>query len=201
MLDSVLCEIDLQGYFCNYWPTIAIYHNDICIHRGSIEDTVTLSFTLNCTNTNELIFEHYGKRSGEDNIWDTDPATEQDRKIQITDIRLNNVSIGTKLRGNLIFDTDFTDSQRTDREFVSQYTTINQSDGWMTFNGKIKFKFETPVYDWLILNKFQITKTGNQSYFSGFSDRWNYEEDLIILNEIKQVMGFDENSNSSSTET
>ena len=201
-LTRVKLEIVLQGYFCNRWPDIKIVINNNLLFEGPVVDRQNLTFEIDCTLHNKLEFYHLNKRFGESNIWDTNSVTGADCKLQIVDLILDQVSIGN-LRARMEFVAHWSQSQLQDEntEFLNQFSVIQSSDGWMTFNGAIIFCFDTPVYDWLILNKYQINKTGLQSYFSGFSDRWNYHDDLVILNEIKQIMNLDENSNNSSPKT
>lgn len=203
VVDSVVnCRIILQGYFCNHWPEIKILHNEVELYQGPVENTRVLDFVLQCRDQNCLRFEHFGKRFGQDNIWDTSVDTGDDCKLQIVDVSFDDVSIGPKLRSNMTFVTALTGDQSDNKEFIEQYSVIDRSDGWMTFNGVIDFEFETPVYDWLIVNKFRVDKTNSQAYFSGYSDRWNYQEDQDIIDDIKKLMNFDhENRSSSSAKT
>jgi hypothetical protein len=66
----------------------------------------------------------------------------------------------------------------------------------MTFNGEIVLDFETPVLNWLTIKKFQVPINEDAAYFSNYSARWHYARDLELINSIKQLMNFDENSRS-----
>lgn len=180
----VKIEITLQGYFYNHWPEFKILLNDKLLFNSTIIEKQILTFDVDCQSANQLEFIHYGKKSGENNIWDTDPVTGADCKIQILDIKFDLVSIGEKLKSNLEFNA---------QHQYQSVTIIKPSDGWMTYNGFIKFCFKTPVYDWLILNKFKLDEGQNNAFFSDFTKRWHYDQDIVVLDEIRKLMEFDEN--------
>lgn len=177
-------EITLQGYFYNHWPELKILLNGNLLFSGPVVEQQVLTFEVNCNHSNQLEFVHHSKQFGENNVWDTDPDTGADCKLQILDIKFNQVSIGPKLRSNLKFV-----AQNSDQSV----SVIETSDGWMTFNGLITLEFETPVYDWLIINKFKLEEQNDKAFYSNFTKRWHYEQDIAILDEIRKIMGFDEN--------
>jgi len=191
-MQTVIFEVDLVSKFYNHWPYFKIYHNNKLIFNDEIIENKTLVYKLDCEKHNNLVFNHYGKQFGENNVWDKNPDTGEECLVTIKDIRLNSVSIGD-LKRKLIFDVDWSDWMRNhDPSLTNSYKTFN-SDGVMVFNGTITFDFETPVYDWLILNKYKVPKS-NTAYFSNYTNRWHYEDDISVINEIKNLMNFDENS-------
>jgi hypothetical protein len=185
-------EIVLQGYFYNHWPELKILLNDKLLFDGAVIDKQTLTFDIECQDRNRLEFVHHNKQLGQNNVWDTDPHTGADCKLQIVDLKFNQVSIGARIKSGLEFTADHADQT---------VTIIKESDGWMTFNGSIVLDFETPVYDWLIINKFKLEEQKDKAFYSNFTNRWHYEQDIALLDEIRKIMGFDENCGNSCTKT
>lgn len=201
-MKQVSIEITLNGYFCNHWPEVKISLNNSELFVGSIINNKTLIFDVECESINNLTIVHQNKSFGENGIWDTNPETGEDCKVQICDIKFNQVSIGKKIRSELKFITNWSQFQlqHSSKDFIDQYSTVDPSDGWLAFNGSISIEFETPVYDWLIVKKFKINEQNDKAYYSNFTKRWHFEQDLEILDEIRTLMGFDENCCNSRTE-
>lgn len=195
LTEQVTLTVSLTGHYYNHWPNLKILHNNTTLFDQSIIDQQLLTFDLNCTETNQLKFIHYGKSFGENNIWDSSPDASEQCYININDICFNSVSIGESLKSKLIFDTEWSDLQRQHhpQEFIDQYSAI-QCYGMMNFNGSITIDFEIPVYNWLIFSKYKVPMT-DTAYFSNYSARWHYEEDLKIINEIKELLHIDKNRN------
>ena len=194
-IEPVELIVSLTGHYYNHWPNLKILHNNIVVFDGQIIDGQILKLNLNCSLTNILKFVHYGKQFGENGVWDSNSDASEQCFINIKDIKFNQVSIGEKLKAKLIFKTNWTELQRqhNTQEFIDTYSTT-QCYGSMNFNGEIELKFNTPVYDWLILSKYK-EPLADTEYFSNHSARWHYEKDLKIIKEIKELISFDKNSN------
>ena len=189
------------GHFCNHWPFLRIYHNNQILFDREITGQENIILQLDAREANELKFEHYGKSFGENGTWDCQPDAELDCFLEIKDIKFDQVSIGEKIRSNLEFQTIPTSNQQLDSDFLNEYSLIKNCNGLMNFNGTISLAYETPVYNWLTIKKFKVPVSKEEAYFSNYSIRWNYEEDLKILKELKHMMGFDENCNHCRTES
>ena len=187
-LQMTKISIDLQGYYCNHWPWVAVKLNGIELFNQQVVESITLDFDVVCDQTNLLEFEHYGKSFGTNGIWDSGP--EQDCFAQILDIRFDDVSVDNIVSG-LTFISKW--SQGSDPDQVKNFSTINNCNGLMNFNGVIGLEFDMPVYDWLIVKKYKKPIDKNIAYFSNHTARWHYEEDIRILDEIKNLMDIDEN--------
>jgi hypothetical protein len=192
---TVNIKVDVTGYYFNHWPYLRILLNDQVIHDGKIVDHQLLEFAVDCGPANRLEFVHYGKRYNDNNIWDTDGANEC--YLNINDVLFEDVGLGVHLRSQLEFETHWRPFQLTDHdsEFIQQHSRL-LSNGMMTFNGAIAIDFETPVLNWLTIKKFRVPINDDAAYFSNYSARWHYEPDLEIINSIKQLMNFNENSRS-----
>lgn len=188
MQDLVLLEIDITGHFFKQWPYIKILLNDKLVFDNQIENTQVLKFEICCNKNNKLKIIHYNKFYGDKDIWHSDGINEC--WAQLNDIKFNDVTIGLHLKSKLLFQTDWTPNQLIlhDSEFINKHSAFN-CNGKITFNGYIELQFDTPVYNWLIINKYKtpITKT---AYFSSSTQRWHYEQDVKILEEIKHLMNF-----------
>lgn len=187
--------IELEGNYCNHWPNLEITVNDLVIFDGVVEGLIQLEKTVSCLENNLLKFRHYGKRFGDLGVWDTDTNQGLDCFVKIADICFDGVSAGTEILSKLQFNTVWTQTQLAtlDPEFIKQYSSINSCNGMLNFNGAINLEFQTPVYNWLTLAKYRGPVSGKESYFSNHSIRWNYDQDLVLLEEIRNLMGIDEN--------
>ena len=190
-IEQVNLTISLTGYYYNHWPNLKILHNNVAVFDQPIIDHRLLTIDLPCDKINELKFIHYGKSFGENGVWDSSPDASEQCFINIDDILFNKVSIGETLKSKLIFDTIWSNLQleQNTQEFINTYSKI-QCYGMMNFNGSITIEFDTPIYNWLIFNKFKVPMT-DTAYFSNYSARWHYEEDLKVIDEIKELIHFD----------
>jgi len=191
--EQVSLTISLTGYYYNHWPNLKILHNNVAVFDQQIINDQLLTIDLTCDKTNELKFIHYGKSFGEDGVWDSSPDATEQCFINIKDILFNKVSISETLKSKLIFNTEWTDLQieQNTQEFIDTYSTI-QCYGMMNFNGSITIEFDTPVYNWLIFSKYKVPMT-DTAYFSNYSSRWHYDEDLKVIEEIKELIDVDKN--------
>jgi hypothetical protein len=57
----------------------------------------------------------------------------------------------------------------------------------MNFNSLFKISFETPILNWLTIAKYKM-ESKQHAYFSNYSLRWHYEEDLKLIEEIKSLI-------------
>lgn len=197
-MDIILLELDVQAYHHNHWPWLRIQHGNIVLFDREVIDLEHIELAIPRTEPCEITFTHYNKQSN-----DTSQDGSQDCKMQILDIKFDKVSIGPNLLAKLPFITKWTDQQLIDHDknFLESYSHIAASGGWLTFNGTITLKYQLPIYDWLIIQKYKVNEDNERAYYSNYTARWNYDKDLEILDEIRTTMGFDENCNSRYTKT
>jgi len=181
--------IDLQGQYCNHWPFARITVNDQELFNGAVQDSVTLMFNIDANKHNLLRIEHYGKRFGDDGVYDCAEDQSEDCVLTINDIRFEDVTVGDELMSQLFFQTCWTDAQlRTMSEQQrSEMNLTSAKCGIMNFNSQLDIQFETPILNWLTIAKYKkpVEKT---TYFSNHALRWHYEEDLKLIEEIKQLI-------------
>jgi len=191
--EQVNLTISLTGHYYNHWPNLKILHNNVTVFDQTIIGDQSLTFELPCNKNNELQLIHYGKCFGENGVWDSSSDASEQCFININDICFNEVSIGESMKSKLIFNTKWSDLQieQNTQEFIDTYSTI-QCYGMMNFNGSIAIEFDTPVYNWLIFSKYKVPMT-DTAYFSNYSSRWHYDNDLKVIEEIKELINFDKN--------
>ena len=187
--------IDITGHYFNHWPYLKVLINDQVLYDDEIINTQVLSFDVDCGDTNQLRLIHHGKRYNDNNAWDTDGTNEC--YLNVNDIQFEGVGLGVHLRSQLEFVTHWRPFQLQDHsaEFINEHSRL-LSNGMMTFNGEICLDFETPVLNWLTIRKFRVPVNEDAAYFSNYSARWHYAKDLELINSIKQLMNFNENSRS-----
>jgi hypothetical protein len=142
--------------------------------------------------TNILSLEHHGKQFGDHGIYDTDLQLSLDRGITIKDIRFDDVTIGQHKIQQLQFRTKWTHQQilDLDADFLAQRSQF-ACNGYMGFNGTVDLEFWTPIMEWLGVYKYKTDLNSNIAYFSGFDQRWHYDNDLELIREIRELMQFE----------
>lgn len=189
VLTNTLLRIDLQGQYYNHWPFARITVNDRELFDGQVQDSVSLMFNINADEKNLLRIKHHGKRFGDEGVYDCSADQTEDCVLTIKDIRFDDVTVGDELMSQLFFQTCWTDAQlQTIPE--DQLAAMNQTSakcGIMNFNSTLDIEFETPIFNWLTIAKYKkpVEKT---TYFSNHALRWHYEEDLKLIEEIKQLI-------------
>lgn len=159
------------------------------MHDGPIDTDCKFAYDFQAAKHNTLIIQHYGKRFGDDNVYDCTADQTQDCVLTIKDIRFNDVSIGQELMSKLYFETQWTPAQldTLDSEFIQNMSKINCAHGAMNFNSTFRLEFETPVLNWLTIAKYK-TEAKQSAYFSNYSLRWHYEDDIKLIEEIKSLL-------------
>ena len=179
-------SIDLQGYYCNHWPYVIIRLNDKELFNQQVIETITLDFDFECDQKNLLEFEHYGKRFGINGIWDTDLSAGQDCFAQIRDIRFDDVSL-EHIINELTFISNW--EEGSDLNLIQNFSVIDNCAGQLNFNGIIKLEFDTPVYSWLIKEKFIKKQSLDNAVFNKSGNRrFDYKYILDKIDKIKQII-------------
>lgn len=185
-------NLNVTGHYFNHWPYLKIYHNGQEIFNDQVINIADLNFKLDCKETNTLQIIHYGKKFGDDDIWDSDNDGKQNCYLQINDIKFNDISGKNDILPQLELVTHWTPMQlKSDPEFLNQHSRFC-SLGMMVFNGEIAIEFTTPIYNWLIDKKHKIPLK-ETAYFSDYASRWHYGKDLELIEEIKSLIHYDKN--------
>lgn len=130
---------------------------------------------------NCLILEHYGKRFGENNIWDTRSNGNQiveDRAVKLLKLELDEVDISPYLVQQWPFKTD------NGQEIPTDY---------FGFNGACYINFNGPVYDWIIKTLVRDPsdkkiKAQDLIIETSHNDLFNYDQDIETLKELEQLL-------------
>lgn len=186
-------EIVVQGHYYRDWPCLAVSINDKILYDKQIQDLATVCLNLeNLLPNNTLTLTHYGKQFGDQGTYDTDPNLGLDRGITVKDIRFDGITIGTHKINQLWFETAWTPKQKQDldSEFIKQRTCF-ECNGYLGFNGSTTIEFWTPILEWLTVFKYKVNRRSDLAYFSAFDQRWHYDEDLVLIKEIKELMKFE----------
>lgn len=132
-------KFTLRGQFCNEYPLCCIQINKNVIFDGRVEGFVVVDVPVLLIANNTIQITHYGKRLGENRIWDTKVDNGNiiaDRSLHVDDISILDISLkpwwhkGKMSNGDLI---------------PKHSDTIH-----FFLNGEYMFNFTAPFYDWLI---------------------------------------------------
>lgn len=181
--------IDLNGQYYNHWPFARVWVNNQILFDGKVHDSVALTFDISALENNQLTIEHYGKRFGDNNVYDCAADQTEDCVLTIKDIRFNNITVGDEIMSKSFFKTVWTETQlkTMSADTLAQMAKTTAKQGIMNFNSQFNLEFETPILNWLTIAKYKkpVEKT---TYFSNHALRWHYEEDLKLIEEIKQLI-------------
>lgn len=163
--------------------------NEQILYDGPVEENLQLNFDIFAHAKNTLTIAHYGKRFGDEGIYDCNTDKNQDCVLKINDIKFQNITIGKELMSKLYFETVWTPAQLRDLDpkLLEQMSRINSDSTVMNFNSVFNLNFEIPILNWLTIAKYK-TETKPSAYFSNYSLRWHYEEDLKLIEEIKSLL-------------
>ena len=123
------------------------------------------------------------KRFGENNKWDTKIADNKivaDKTIKLLSVELDGVDCVD------LFTEKF-HVKRSDRQ-PSYFPDIVQSNNVMNYNGYFYLNFDLPLYNSLINKKFKKQVSDDISYFSNYSKVFHYDEEIKIINSIKNIL-------------
>lgn len=163
--------------------------NNQVLYDGPVINSSRHIYQIGVEKNNHLVIQHYGKRFGDGDIYDCSADQSQDCVLKIKEIKFNDVPIGQELMSKLYFETEWTPAQLKNLtpEFLQEMSKITCANGTMNFNSVFKISFETPILNWLTIAKYK-TEDKQQAYFSNYSLRWHYEEDLKLIEEIKSLI-------------
>ena len=72
-------------------------------------------------------------------------------------------------------------------DLLSKMSEISSQNRAMNFNSIFTLEFETPILNWLTIAKYK-QPVKDTAYFSNHTLRWHYDEDLKLIEEIKQLI-------------
>jgi hypothetical protein len=174
-------SIVVKGTWCNNWPRFKISGNNCIYFDDYVVENKVIEFFMPAHEHNTLILEHYGKQFGQNNQWDTlskDGVIIQDRAIRLISLELDEVEISQYLTAHWPFKTDSGQILPTD---------------YFGFNGYCCIEFNSPTYDWIITklvhDPSSYTPNAHDLIIeTSHNDLFNYDQDLITLSEIEQLL-------------
>lgn len=141
MTEKSQIYIKLQGFKCNGYPKCKVNFNNKEILNCEIIDVFEINQEVVFIENNILTIEHYGKKFGENNVYDTilqDGKIIEDKYIIVKDIVISGVSL--KPWWHL-------------GEFTEQNLHLNQESFGLYKNSVYSYNFTSPFYEFLILQK------------------------------------------------
>jgi|10_taG_2_1085330.scaffolds.fasta_scaffold97216_3 hypothetical protein len=185
--DPLQIQIDLTGHVCNTWPGFYVAIDRQQIYNGFIRTRQSIKLEVESPSP-EFIFSigMEDKKFGQENIWDTkvDKFNKiiEDKKIEIHDIKFNDVSILDILRKNP-YQIKFTDQQKKEEVPNPLYL-----DNEICYNGAWRCDVSLPIYNWIIVKKFKQDIQPGISEFSDYSKLFHYSKEEKIIKEIKELL-------------
>lgn len=171
---------------CNGWPNLIVEFNKKVIFNQLIKTTQELTLSIDdCTNhNNQLIIGMNNKSFGKNKIWDTltkDNKIIKDKTLKIEQAKLDDVDILDLLNKNL-FRVNLVDQQ------PSYYPTKIYANSTMNYNGYFFINFDIPLYNSLTNQKFKQEKDENLSYFSNYTLKFHYEDEIKLIEKIEKKL-------------
>jgi hypothetical protein len=179
--------VELVGTFCNSWPNLIIEINKNKIYDAVIEGEQKIEIDYKDTDLldegNTFVIGMNNKRFGNHNQWDTKTKNNkivEDKTIQIKSIKLDGVEC-TMLFNNKFF-------VKPVGKQPSYFPDVVESIGTMNYNGYFTFSFDMPLYKSLINKKYKRDMNQDISYFSNYTKVFHYDEEMKIINSIKEIL-------------
>lgn len=134
-------ELKIKAIGSNGDPLVRISFNDVVAFDDRWHGAVNKQFLLPLAANNRLLIEHYGKRFGENRIWDQHEFILQE--LWLDDVPISKLwQSGKKLyyhKGEVLPDD------------------VGPVDMVFGFNGSFEIEFTAPVYDWIIDRRKIVT--------------------------------------------
>ena len=171
---------------CNGWPNLIIEFNKKVIFNQVIDTAQELVLSIgDCIDrNNQLIMGMNNKKFGKDRIWDTvtkDNKIIQDKTLKIEQAKLDDVDVLDILNKNL-FRVNLVDQQ------PAYYPTKIYANSTMNYNGYFFINFDMPLYNSLTNQKFKQKKDENLSYFSNYTLKFHYEDEIKLIEKIEKKL-------------
>lgn len=177
-------EINVTPCFSRHWPELTVFFNNSIILREEIVEEKTLSLDLEHKQSNQLRIGLANKRFGQDNVWDTVVDHEgnilSDLSLTLNDVLVDDTSIIDILIKNRYY-ADNTPGQPENSKKINTNNT-------MYYNGFFEFDYQLPLLNSIINQKFKMPIDSEKSYFSNYTKVFHYDEELILIEEIKNIL-------------
>ena len=168
----------MVGTWCNQWPCLRIKGNNSIYFDAEVNGNKVIEFVMPSNERNQLTLYHYGKRFGENNIWDTrndGNIIVEDRAIKLMRLEFDQVNVIEYLLTHWPFITTSGEVVKTD---------------YFGYNGSLTINFTTPVYEWIITHLVQTKVNRTQDFIieTSHNNLFDYNNDLKELKEIEYLL-------------
>lgn len=172
-----LCA-DIQGSFCNSWPTLTITQDALVIEL-LIENSQQIQIELQ---NKPFSLGMSAKSFGNNNVWDTktdlDNKIIEDKSISINSLKIDDVEIVHHLN-------------KLDYNSI-EHGPLRVDDCTIRFNGQWSINTGKNPYNWIIDTVNTHTNSNdnrkNLSYFSSYNIVGDYSEHYQAIFEIRELI-------------
>lgn len=173
-------QLRINANWCYHWPYIKICFNDSVVFDSEIDQSIDVAFDVDdILDNNQLTINHYGKRSGENKIWDTkvdaNGSIVNDCTFQIVELSINGIPFNEIAFKKYLF--------KNNQNYDNIY--LNSIVG---FNGEFNISIPKDLYSWLTIIKFKHDIVSDGEQFSNSSQLFHYEEDVKLIRELKTLL-------------
>lgn len=186
-------SLHLRPTYCNKWPTLIVDINNQNLMSKIInnEQVVDLEFnSVDGCNTISIGLDN--KSFGINGIWDTEVDQHNtvlnDLTLELVDVKINDVSVL-----DILLKNKYQIQQQSGQDHLPNEI---DNDNIMRFNGHFLFKYEEPLLNSIINQKWKQDVSNDKSYFSNYTTLFHYEEDLKLIKEIYKLIDEAEKFNS-----
>jgi hypothetical protein len=179
-------DFDLVGNCCNEYPLITIKNNQDILYHGYVQNHLVLEFDVELQDRHVITIEGLGKCNGTTGKWDTQVDDQgciiKDKNLQINNVRIENISLGSEWIKNL--------------PIHKENNVVEPCLMGMYSNGVIQFEITSPVLSWIIEEKFikQEKKLVFESHARNGQCKFEYEYIQEKILAIRQIIN-DQNVN------
>lgn len=158
--------LELCGSFCNSWPQIDIYLNDLLYFSGEIVNRQVINIEVPDNSEYAVKIIGIDKKFGENNVWDTrvvDGKIVEDKTLSFIEILIDDVPMGL--------------------EWIRKLHTELFS-GTLYTNATLTFTIKTPILNWIIDEKYINNQTSAATFSGG--NKFSYDKIINKINSIKK---------------
>jgi|CryBogDrversion2_7_1035282.scaffolds.fasta_scaffold06175_2 hypothetical protein len=175
---SIPFQVDFIANWCNHWPYVRIVFNDTVLVDRELAAETSIIVDLELEEQNTLKIQHYGKRQGENHIYDTVVDQQgnitQDCNFRITKLGFDRIWFNQLAAGRVLFQN------------TKGFDNVN-IDSIVGIDGEFVLEIPRDYLSWLTLLKFKQEIAPMEEY-SNYTLLFHYEKELEIIQEIKDLI-------------
>jgi hypothetical protein len=168
--------------YCNTWPTVNLTVNNQIILNSTVVESLDFSTAIDISNYNTLSVSMIGKQFGP--VWDTklhNGEIIQDKTLSIKCFEFDDVDILPILNKRKMHVVDSGKNQRDD--YIDHKCSFH-------FNSSLDLEFTTPIYNWIITEKFikDDEYVIDDKSFGSWKNKFNYDTTREYLDKIQKLL-------------